>query len=96
MSEVEEIINRLSSNKGVKGVLVMNADGNPIRSNFSQEETEKYSSLVSQLSFKATGVVRALDESDDLVFFRIRTKRHEILVAPEKDYVLLVVQDPTE
>ncbi|KFH07760.1 putative dynein light chain roadblock-type 2 [Toxoplasma gondii MAS] len=31
---------------------------------------------------------------NDLTFLRIRSKKHEILVAPDKDYVLIVIQDP--
>jgi hypothetical protein len=31
---------------------------------------------------------------DDLVFLRVRTKKHEVMVAPDKDYLLIVVQDP--
>eukprot|EP00602_Paraphysomonas_sp_CaronLab_P006801 CAMPEP_0185020878 /NCGR_PEP_ID=MMETSP1103-20130426/3526_1 /TAXON_ID=36769 /ORGANISM="Paraphysomonas bandaiensis, Strain Caron Lab Isolate" /LENGTH=75 /DNA_ID=CAMNT_0027552053 /DNA_START=162 /DNA_END=389 /DNA_ORIENTATION=- len=74
----------------------MNTEGIPIRSNFSPEETENYASLVSQLSLKAAGVVRTLDESDELAFLRVRSKKHEIMIAPDKDYVLVVVQTPNE
>lgn len=95
-TEIEETITRLSSLKGVKGVLVMNINGAVIRSNFSNQDTENYSKLVSSLSIKATDVVKSSDEDDDLVFLRIRTKRYEIMVAPEKDYILVVVQDPTD
>lgn len=47
--EVEETIKRIQSHKGVKGVLIMNTEGIPIRSNFSPEDTENYASLVSQV-----------------------------------------------
>lgn len=32
---------------------------------------------------------------DDLVFLRVRTKKHEVMVAPDKEYLLIVVQNPT-
>lgn len=32
---------------------------------------------------------------DDLVFLRARTKKHEIMIAPDKEYLLIVVQNPT-
>ena len=64
-NEVEETLKRLQSHKGVKGVLIMTFDGVPIRSTLG-EETEQYCALVSQLSFKAGGVVRTLDDSDEL------------------------------
>ncbi|GAA5999810.1 hypothetical protein JCM10207_005921 [Rhodosporidiobolus poonsookiae] len=35
------------------------------------------------------------DETDDLRFLRIRTKRHELMVTPDEQYILIVVQDPT-
>ena len=37
---------------------------------------------------------RDLDPQNDLTFLRIRTKKHEMMVAPEKDFLLIVVQDP--
>ncbi len=95
-SEVEETLKRLQSHKGVKGVLIMNSDGIPIRSSLSPEETENYAALVSQLAIKAGGVVRTLDETDELAFLRIRSRKQEIMIAPDKDYILLVIQDPNE
>ena len=29
---------------------------------------------------------------DDLLFLRVRTKKHEVMVAPDKDYLLVVLQ----
>lgn len=95
-SEIEETLKRVQSHKGVKGVLIMNSDGIPIRSNLSPEDTENYAALVSQLSLKAAGVVRSLDESDELAFLRVRSKKHEIMIAPDKDYILVVIQNPQE
>jgi dynein light chain roadblock-type len=41
-------------------------------------------------------VVRTLDENDELAFLRIRSKKHEIMIAPDKDYVLVVIQAPND
>jgi len=95
-TEIEETLKRLQSHKGVKGVLIMNSDGVTIRSNLPADETENYATLVSQLAMKAAGVVRTLDDSDELAFLRIRSKKHEIMIAPDKDYVLVVIQDPKD
>ncbi len=95
-SEVEETLKRVQSHKGVKGVLIMTADGITIRSTMSAEETESYAALVSQLAMKAAGVVRVIDESDELAFLRVRSKKQEIMIAPDKDYVLVVIQNPHE
>lgn len=95
-SEVEETLKRVQSHKGVKGVLIVTSDGIPIRSNLSAEDTENYTKMVSELSMKAAGVVRTLDESDELAFLRVRSKKHEIMIAPDKDYILVVIQNPQE
>jgi dynein light chain roadblock-type len=44
----------------------------------------QYAGLIQQLADKARSVVRDLDPSNDLMFLRMRTKKHEIMVAPGK------------
>ncbi|GAA6055333.1 hypothetical protein JCM3770_005290 [Rhodotorula araucariae] len=36
------------------------------------------------------------DKADDLRFLRIRTKRHELMITPDDQYILVVVQDPPQ
>ncbi|KDQ18773.1 hypothetical protein BOTBODRAFT_103378 [Botryobasidium botryosum FD-172 SS1] len=33
---------------------------------------------------------------DELRFMRIRTKKHEVLITPDKRYILVVLQDPAQ
>ena len=58
--------------------------------------TLQYSVLVSQLSERAKSIVRDLDPANELTYLRIRSKKHEVLVAPEEDFILIVVQNPPE
>ncbi|GAA5864233.1 hypothetical protein JCM3774_001265 [Rhodotorula dairenensis] len=41
--------------------------------------------------------VREVDDEaeEDVRFLRIRTKRHELMITPDEQYILVVVQDPT-
>jgi len=96
-SEVEETLERIKSHKGVEGVIIVNADGIPIRpaKGMDDELTHKYAANISQLAAKARSVIRDLDPQNDLTFLRIRSKKHEIMVAPDKDFLLVVIQDPT-
>ncbi|KAG4084582.1 roadblock-type dynein light chain [Neocallimastix lanati (nom. inval.)] len=96
MSEVEETIKRLQSHKGVEGIVIVNNDGIPIRSTLDNNLTVQYSALITQLASKARSVVRDLDPQNDLTFLRIRSKKHEIMVAPDKEYILIVIQNPQE
>lgn len=41
-------------------------------------------------------MIRDLDPTNDLTFLRIKTRNDEVLVAPDKDYVLIAVQGPKE
>ena len=68
--------------------------GTPIRTTLNQEETAMYATHLGSFGTKARSAVRDLDPQNDLTFLRIRTKKHEMMVAPEKDFLLIVVQDP--
>lgn len=78
-AQVEETVKRLSSHKGVQGVLVVNGDGVPIRSTLVEHELSvQYAALVTQLAGKARAAVRELakEPGDDLHSLRIRSKKH--------------------
>ena len=92
-ADVEDTIKRISSHKGVEGIVIFNYEGIALKSTMSRELTVKYAGLFVQLIVKARSVVRTVDAENDLLFLRVRTKKHEVLVAPDRDYVLLVVQD---
>ena len=38
--------------------------------------------------------LRSYALQNDLTFLRLRSKKHEIMVAPDKDYLLIIIQDP--
>ena len=68
--------------------------GLPIRSTLDSKSTLQYSALITQLTAKARSIVRDLDPMNDLTFLRIRSKKHEIMISPDKEYILIVIQDP--
>jgi len=35
-----------------------------------------------------------LSLQNDLVFLRVRSKKHEIMIAPDREYLLVVIQNP--
>ncbi|XP_047475548.1 dynein light chain roadblock-type 2-like [Penaeus chinensis] len=95
-AEVEETLKRIQSHKGVVGVIVVNAEGIPIKSTLDNPTTIQYTGLISGLTDKARSVVRDLDPTNDLTFLRVRSKKHEIMIAPDKEYMLIVVQNTSE
>ncbi|KFO21201.1 hypothetical protein H920_17383 [Fukomys damarensis] len=95
-TEVEETLKRIQSHKGVIGTMVVNAEGIPIRTTLDNSTTVQYAGLLHQLMIKAKSTIRDIDPQNDLTFLRIRSKKHEIMVAPDKEYLLIVIQNPCE
>jgi dynein light chain roadblock-type len=96
MSEVDEAFNRIKTHKGVKGILIINADDISIRSTLTAQDSNKYAALLGSLTTKARSTLRELDSTNDLKFLRIRSKKHEIMIAPDREYTLIVIQNPDE
>ncbi|CAG8548132.1 16101_t:CDS:2 [Funneliformis mosseae] len=94
MSEVEENIKRLTANKHVQGVLIVNEDGQIIKSTLEPTLNKKYSDLITKLVEQTIFCIKEMDDTNDLTFLRVRTKKHEILIAPDKEYLLITIQNP--
>ncbi|XP_068170780.1 dynein light chain roadblock-type 1 [Antennarius striatus] len=96
MAEVEETLKRIQSQKGVQGVIIVNSEGIPIKSTLDNGSTVQYAGLIHQLVMKARSTVRDLDPQNDLTFLRVRSKKNEIMIAPDKDYFLIIIQNPSD
>ncbi|NXD76060.1 DLRB2 protein, partial [Halcyon senegalensis] len=71
--------------------------GIPVRTTLHNSTTIQYAGLLHQPTMKARSMVQDIDpQNDDLTFLRIRSKKHEIMVAPDKDYLLIIIQNPCE
>ena len=99
MAEVEERITRIGAHQGVKLLLIVNENGKVLRFQQSpnQDSTvttpQQIATAVTDLAKKARSVVRDLDPMNDMTFFRVRAKKREILVAPDKHLFLIVMQE---
>ncbi|XP_072308156.1 dynein light chain roadblock-type 1 [Eucyclogobius newberryi] len=96
MAEVEETLKRIQSQKGVQGIVIANSEGIPIKSTLDNSTSVQYAGLIQQLLLKARSIVRDIDPQNDLTFLRVRSKKNEIMIAPDKDYFLIVIQNPSD
>ncbi|KAJ2768897.1 hypothetical protein IWQ57_003337, partial [Coemansia nantahalensis] len=87
---IDETIRRLGAKKGVEAVTVLTKDGCVIRTTATDEIAQVQARLLSRLAHSAAEIVEELDGQDALSFLRIRTKRHEIMVALDHSYLLVV------
>ena len=93
MADIDDTWLRIESRPNVTGVIVLNSEGMPIRSSIQDTGMQsQYANLISALAAKARHCVRDLDPTNDLTFLRIRSKKNEIMVAPDKDFILIVIQ----
>ncbi|KAM6936915.1 dynein light chain roadblock-type 2-like [Xenentodon cancila] len=95
-ADVEDTLKRIEANKSVIGTIVVNAKGIPIRSTLDKSMSIHYTRGLCHLAIMARSMVRDIDPQNDLTVLRIRTKKHEIMVAPENNCLLIVIQTPRE
>ncbi|KAM8757156.1 dynein light chain roadblock-type 1 [Sparus aurata] len=96
MAEVEETLKRIQGQKGVQGIIIVNSEGIPIKTTLDYPSTVQYAGLIQQLVMMARSTVREIDPQNDLTFLRVRSKKNEIMIAPDKDYFLIVIQNPSD
>jgi dynein light chain roadblock-type len=85
MAEVEETLRRINTHKGVSGILILSPEGEVMRGTLpTQAEATKWANLILPMTKKARSEVRNLDPMNDLTFIRVRSKKHEILIAPDE------------
>lgn len=92
---VIDTLDRIQGHSGVVGYIVINADGFAIKTTLDTSTTSQYVQLMLQLNKKAISAIRDIDPTDNMRFLRLRSSSREIMVAPEKDYLLVVIQDPS-
>jgi len=78
----------------VIGVIVVDREGVVIKStlNESNDTTQSYGITIAQIVERAK---MAIKDNDELTFLKIRTKKHEFIVVPDKDYILITLINPT-
>mmetsp|Transcript_2649 Transcript_2649/g.3112 ORF Transcript_2649/g.3112 Transcript_2649/m.3112 type:complete len:100 (-) Transcript_2649:46-345(-) len=97
MSEVEERLKRIEQHKGVKGIMIINDQNQFVKCTMPEgAEANKYGIKLREITNQARDLVRSLDSTNDLTFLRITCTKYEMMIAPNEDYYLIVVQIPNE
>jgi predicted regulator of Ras-like GTPase activity (Roadblock/LC7/MglB family) len=91
VNEIKAIIKRFEQREGVRGVIVCDSTGLPIKSNLSIDIAEGVSAYITSLIGKSKQVVDALKEGT-LKFIRLETSKGEIMIALEEGLILIVLK----
>ena len=59
----------------------------------SQQETIDTGSLISTFTDKALMTIKTLHKEEEITFIKIRSTMYEIMIAPDKEFTLIVLQD---
>lgn len=94
VNEAEETFKRLAAFPGVQGIIVMNSEGIPIRTTLPQNKTALYVGLIHGLAVKTKSAIKEMDHQNDLTFIRLRSHKDEILIAPDREFTMIVIQKP--
>ncbi|EDW00657.1 dynein light chain roadblock-type 2 [Drosophila grimshawi] len=78
--------------RGAREIIVMDSTGKPLRSTVSQRRTLMLASLLQPLATMARNVVRDLDPANEVTFMRIRSEIHEVHMAINPEFIVVVVQ----
>ena len=91
--EVEESLQRLVGMKGVVGGVVMTMAGETIRSTLDVTTTGQVSGIMSSLVKLARERLTDMDPSSELNLLRMRTTKHQFVVVPDTEWLLIVVMN---
>ena len=89
--DIKPILKNLEKFEGVRGVIITTTEGLPVSTTIDMEKTEKTAALVTSLVGKARSTAKELNEGE-LKFLTINTSKGEVYVAPEDEYVLIVLK----
>ena len=95
MSEVESTIARVSAYHGVDGSFITHTTKGGFRTNYVGDTKDggKIMNEALTLTAKAKILIRDLDPSNDLTFLRIKTKSKELMIAPDKEFMYIILQN---
>ncbi|KFP81836.1 Dynein light chain roadblock-type 2, partial [Apaloderma vittatum] len=66
--------------------------GIPIRTTVDKSTSVQHAGLFHQLIMKARSAVREIDPQNDLTCLRIRSKKHEIMIAPGNISIKITIE----
>jgi dynein light chain roadblock-type len=70
-------------------------EGTPIKTTLNTEQTYFYTTSAAIFIKRCKNIVSELVKNEELAFIRIRTKQNEIMIAPDNEFVLVVIQNPS-
>ena len=91
--EIDSILRGLQSQPGVIGTIILKTNGLPYKTSFKEAETIRYAGLVTEFTKKCKASLEGLLNNEPISVIRIRSHKNEIIITPDNDLILVVVQE---
>lgn len=73
--------------------VILNESGVPVQTTLDNTTTIAYAHNMTVYSATVKSAVRHIDPTDDLKYLRIRTRKNEVLVGTEPEFMLIAIQN---
>uniref|UniRef100_A0A0K8TIC7 Dynein light chain roadblock n=1 Tax=Lygus hesperus TaxID=30085 RepID=A0A0K8TIC7_LYGHE len=93
---IEDMLKRMQSHPGVIGTVIINKEGQVIKSTLDNTTSLQYATMAMRVCDSSLSALRDIDATNDLTFLRVRTKKHEIMIAPDKEFVMVTIRASTD
>ena len=94
MSDFEDKFSALIMNDKVLGALILTEEGVPVRTTFDTDSTRKYANLAVKLVKNTKMLLQESDLGQEVKFFKLTTKKHEMMISPDGKFLLFVILKP--
>nr|CUU98736.1 hypothetical transcript [Hymenolepis microstoma] len=91
-SDIIQRFERIRNHKNIQGIILINEEGNPIRSSLDTSTSLHYSRHANELKLISQDIVRDLNPDDELTVLRLRTEHNEIMMLPNKEQMVVCIQ----
>ncbi|KAI5633276.1 roadblock/LC7 domain-containing protein [Phthorimaea operculella] len=92
MNRINPVIDRITDDDSVDSVILINQEGDPIYTNVPVINATNIGKNLCPLGRVVRDAVKDLNVLDNLMVLRIDTKKYEIMMVPEEDFGVVVVQ----
>uniref|UniRef100_A0A1A9X5A1 Robl_LC7 domain-containing protein n=1 Tax=Glossina brevipalpis TaxID=37001 RepID=A0A1A9X5A1_9MUSC len=93
---VEEAFRLIHGKTDVAHTMILNSDGNPIKTSMELNASIQYAGLFGILRDKVTIGLQKINPGDELLILRVRTTSSEIIMLPDGKITVLVIQKPLD
>ena len=90
------IIKSIETEDSINSIIMrsmVNENRPELKTEKEKMKEDLFAKAIPQLGREARSIIRQLNSNNDLTFLRVRTTGHEILIAPDKDFYLCVLQN---